>query len=132
MVIAEEEVRALQSLTLNELRTKWEVRYGAPPSIRSADMLRLALAWRIQAEVNGGLSRSARDALARTGRVVAEGQELGVGATLRRVWNGQEQVVHVVEGGFTWKGQTFRSLSAVASEIAGTRWNGPRFFGLRP
>lgn len=127
----EVDVRSLQALTLHELRREWEVRYGAPPPIRSADMLRLALAWRLQAQVHGGLSRTARDALSRTGRVVAEGQELGAGATLRRIWNGQEHVVHVVEGGFTWSGRTFRSLSAVATEIAGARWNGPRFFGLR-
>jgi hypothetical protein len=128
----EEEVRGLQALSLNDLRKVWEVRFGAPPPIRSADMLRLALAWRIQAQAHGGLSRTARDALSRTGRVVAEGQELGCGATLKRVWNGQEQVVRVVEGGFAWNGCTFRSLSAVATEIAGARWNGPRFFGLRP
>jgi hypothetical protein len=128
----EDDVRALLPLTLNQLRQVWEVRFGAPPSIRSADMLRLALAWRIQAQAHGGLSRTARDALARTGRVVAEGQELGAGATLSRVWNGQEHVVQVMEGGFTWNGRTFRSLSAVASEISGARWNGPRFFGLRP
>lgn len=70
-------------------------------------------------------------ALGRTGRVVAEGQDLGAGATLRRGWNGREEVVTVVEHGFDWSGRKFRSLSAVATAIAGTRWNGPRFFGLR-
>jgi hypothetical protein len=94
-------------------------------------MLRLLLAWRIQANVLGGLDRETRKALARTGRVVAEGQDLGVGTTFRRAWNGEEQVVTVVEQGFEWKGQRFKSLSAAASAIAGTRWNGPRFFGLR-
>jgi hypothetical protein len=63
--------------------------------------------------------------------VVAEGQELGIGTTFRRTCNGEEQVVTVVDSGFEWKGRRFKSLSAAATAIAGTRWNGPRFFGLR-
>ena len=55
-----------------------------------------------------------------------------MGATLRRQWQGKDITVEVVEGGFSWEGRKFRSLSAVATAIAGTRWNGPKFFGLRP
>jgi hypothetical protein len=127
----EVEVAALDGLDLHALRIKWRERFGAPPTFRSTEMLRLLLAWRIQALALGGLDRDTRDALSRTGRVVAEGQDLGVGATLRRVWNGEEQVVTVLGTGFEWNGRTFKSLSAAASAIAGTRWNGPRFFGLR-
>lgn len=125
------EVEALEDLNLHQLRDKWRERFGAPPKIRSPDMLRLLLAWRIQAIALGGLDRETRKALARTGRVVAEGQELGIGTTFRRTWKGEEQVVTVVESGFEWKGRRFKSLSAAATAIAGTRWNGPRFFGLR-
>ena len=127
----EVEVAALDGLDLHALRIKWRERFGAPPAFRSTEMLRLLLAWRIQALALGGLDRDTRHALSRTGRVVAEGQDLGVGATLRRVWNGEEQVVTVLGTGFEWNGRTFKSLSAAASAIAGTRWNGPRFFGLR-
>ena len=102
-----------------------------PPKFRSTEMLRLLLAWRIQAVALGGLDADTRAALSRTGRVVAEGQDLGIGATLQRTWNGEEQIVTVVERGFEWRGRTFKSLSAAATAIAGTRWNGPRFFGLR-
>ena len=126
------EVAALEGMHLQELREIWRERFGAPPTIRSTEMLRLLLAWRIQAVALGGLDKDTRDALARTGRVVAEGQDLGMGATLRRTWNGEDHVVTVVDGGFEWRGRTFKSLSAVATTIAGTRWNGPRFFGLRP
>lgn len=125
------EVAALEHMQLPELRETWRERFGAPPTFRSTEILRLLLAWRIQAVALGGLDKGTRDALARTGPVVAEGQDLGVGATLRRCWNGEDHVVTVLDGGFEWKGQTFRSLSAVATAIAGTRWNGPRFFGLR-
>jgi hypothetical protein len=122
---------ALEPLNLHQLRDKWRERFGAPPKIRSPDMLRLVLAWRIQAIALGGLDRETRKALARTGRVVAEGRDFGIGTTFRRTWNGEEHVVTVVENGFDWKGHRFKSLSGVASAIAGTRWNGPRFFGLR-
>jgi len=127
----EAEIAALENLNLHALRDKWRERFGAPPKFRSTEMLGLLLAWRIQALTLGGLDRETRNALSRTGRVVAEGQDLGVGATFRRTWNGEEQTVTVVDKGFDWNGQTFRSLSAVATAIAGTRWNGPRFFGLR-
>lgn len=127
----EADVAALEELDLHALRDKWRERFGAPPTFRSTEMLRLLLAWRIQALALGGLDKDTRDALARTGRVVAEGQDLGIGATLCRTWNGEEQVVTVVDKGFDWNGRTFKSLSAVATAIAGTRWNGPRFFGLR-
>lgn len=127
----EAEVEALEDLILHQLRDRWRERFGAPPKIRSPEMLRLLLAWRIQAIALGGLDRDTRKALARTGRVVAEGQDLGVGTTFRRTWNGEEQVVIVVESGFEWQKRRFKSLSAAATAIAGTRWNGPRFFGLR-
>jgi hypothetical protein len=127
----ETEVAALEDLDLHALRHKWGERFGAPPKFRSTEMLRLLLAWRIQALALGGLDRDTRDALSRTGPVVAEGQDLGIGATFRRTWNGEDHVVTVVHKGFDWNGRTFKSLSAVASAIAGTRWNGPRFFGLR-
>lgn len=52
------------------------------------------------------------------------------GGRLLREWNGVTHVVDVIEGGFMWNGQTWRSLSAIAREITGAHWSGPRFFGL--
>ena len=127
-----DEVGALARLDLFALRERWERQFGPAPRFRSVELFRLMLAWRLQAEVSGGLDPTTRKALRATGPVVAEGQDLGVGATLRRCWNGEEIMVEVIDGGFRWNGQTFRSLSAVASTITGSRWNGPRFFGLRP
>jgi hypothetical protein len=127
----EAEVASLEELDLHALRDNWRERFGAPPKFRSTEMLRLLLAWRIQALALGGLDRDTREALSRTGPVVAEGQDLGIGATFRRTWNGEDHVVTVVDKGFDWNGRTFKSLSAVATAIAGTHWNGPRFFGLR-
>ena len=89
------------------------------------------LAWRIQVTMLGGLDADTRKALARSGAVEPEGRQLGVGATLRREWQGAEVIVRVTDKGFDWNGRTFRSLSAAATAIAGSKWNGPRFFGLR-
>ena len=70
-------------------------------------------------------------ALAKTGAVAAEGRHLGIGARLTRNWKGREVEVVVEEQGFRWQDRHYPSLSAAATAIAGTRWNGPRFFGLR-
>ena len=128
----EAEVGALMRLDLFQLREVWRERFGSPPAFRSVDLFRLMLAWRLQAAVHGGLDAETKKALRSAGPVVAQGQELGLGAVIRRQWQGREVSVEVVEDGFSYEGRTYRSLSAVASAIAGTKWNGPRFFGLRP
>ena len=116
---------------LASLRAHWPARWGPPPLLRSVGLLRLTIAWRLQAEALGGLDRAARRQIARTGRLQPEGQELGLGARLRREWQGRMVEVVVTPEGFRWADRTFPSLSAAATAIAGTRWNGPRFFGLR-
>ena len=126
-----DEVAALRYLDLFEMRAVWAKRFGPPPKFQSVELFRLMLAWRIQAAVLGGLDQETLKALRRSGPVIAEGQELGTGATISRSWQGEKVVVAVVDGGFAWNGTTFRSLSAVASAITGSRWNGPKFFGMR-
>lgn len=126
------EVEALERLDLFEMRALWAERFGTAPRFQSVELFRLMLAWRLQAAVHGGLDPATRKALRRSGPVVAEGQDLGAGATIRRQWQGAEVVVHVGDDGFVWDGRKFRSLSAVATAITGSRWNGPKFFGLRP
>ena len=125
------EVEALERLDLEGLRSLWRHRYGVPPRLRSVELLRLSLAWRLQAEAFGGLDRETHRQLRRRGPVHAEGLELGAGAKLRREWRGRVVEVEVQADGFRWDGRIYASLSAVATAIAGTRWNGPRFFGLR-
>jgi hypothetical protein len=126
-----EEVEALDRLDLEGLREVWRARFGTPPRLRSPELLRLTLAWRMQAEVFGDLDHDTRRQLRRKGRVRMEGLELGVGARLQREWQGSVVEVVVEDDGFRWGDRTYRSLSAAATAIAGSRWNGPRFFGLR-
>jgi len=128
---AESLVVEIGQMNLEQLREAWRRRYGAPPSLRSVSIMRLQLAWRVQAEAFGGLDAVTRRALARTGAVEVEGKHLGVGARLSRNWKGRRVEVVVEERGFWWNGALFPSLSAAATAIAGSRWNGPRFFGLR-
>ena len=128
---AEKTVAEIETLDLEGLRSLWRERYGAPPPLRSVPILRQLLSWRVQAQAMGGLDPDTPKTLSRSGPVQAEGRHLGVGARLTRIWKGREVVVVVEEKGFRWGDQVFPSLSAAATAIAGTRWNGPRFFGLR-
>lgn len=118
-------------MDLVALRGFWGKRYGAPPPLQSVPILRQLLAWRVQAEDDGGLDAATRKALARTGAAAPEGQHLGIAARLNRKWKGRTVEVVVEEVGFRCEGRLFPSLSAAATAIAGSKWNGPRFFGLR-
>ena len=124
-------VAEIAQLDLDGLRRFWAQRYGTPPALRSVAILRQLLAWRVQAAAQGGLGGEARRALARTGKLRAEGLALGIGARLTRQWQGKTHEVIVEAGGFRWEERSYPSLSAVATAIAGSKWNGPRFFGLR-
>lgn len=124
-------IQALEPMALGELRMEWENQYGPSPALRSPDLLRLILAWRLQAKANGGLDPAIRRKLKRTGPVFSEGLNLGEGAKITREWQGLTEEVSVERNGFRWKGNCYPSLSAVALAISGTRRNGPKFFSLR-
>ena len=126
----EQEIATLAAQNLDALRTTWQRLYGPPPPLRSPELLRLLLAWRLQAQALGGLDRDTRRQLKRPGARTVE-PALGVGARLRREWQGRVVEVEVEAAGFRWSGTLYPSLSAAATAIAGSRWNGPRFFGLR-
>lgn len=130
-VAAMEEVRALRALDLRELRLKWKERYGCPPTFRSTELLRRVLAWRIQEEAFGGLDSETKRLLRRSSERVSARQTLTQGTVLRREWKGVVHEVTVTADGFAYGGKSWKSLLVIATEIAGSRWNGPRFFGLR-
>ncbi|MGI9492541.1 MAG: DUF2924 domain-containing protein [Geminicoccaceae bacterium] len=125
------EIEALERLDLDGLRALWRERYGAPSGLRSEELLRLCLAWRLQAQALGGLDRQTRRRLKNRSIPKTKGQNLGIGAKLSREWQGEMIEVVVEAKGFRWNDKTWPSLSAIARAATGTRWNGPRFFGLR-
>jgi hypothetical protein len=131
-------LEALSELTPNELRKEWWRLYRSQPPRLSRDLLVRAIAYRIQELRYGGLTKAtsrklralveARDAGA---EIAKEGtQRIRAGARLIREWNGRTHTVTVEEEGFTYAGRNYPSLSAIAREITGARWSGPRFFGL--
>lgn len=128
---ADVDCAALGGLGLEPLRAIWRERFGAAPGIRSPEILALMLAWRIQALRDGGLDGEARRAIRRKASAPAL-TALTPGTRLTREWQGVRHQVVVEPGGqFRYRDELHRSLSQVARKITGSRWNGPRFFGLR-
>ena len=121
----------LGGLGLEPLRTIWRERFGAPPAIRSPEILSLMLAWRIQAAREGGLDGELRRTMRRQASAPVA-TALIPGTRLTREWQGvRHEVVVEPDGRFRHRDELHRSLSQVARKITGSRWNGPRFFGLR-
>lgn len=126
------QLAAIPALPWTALRQRWFDLTGRPvPRVRHA-LLRMALAWELQARVHGGLSKRSEQALAQMSNAVTAANG-GKGLKLVREWHG---VLHTVtldpDGTVHWDGQQWRSLSEVARAITGTRWSGPAFFGLKP
>jgi hypothetical protein len=138
------EIARLRGLDIGELRARWHTVFGrrAPLHLPRHLLFRI-LAYRLQVDQLGDLDADSRRVLERGGsgsseaidRLVADlnrsRTELRPGTLLTREWDGHLQQVMVLADGFTWNGRTYRSLSKAAFAITGSRWNGPRFFGLR-
>jgi hypothetical protein len=134
------EIATLQSLNVEQLKAGWRTLYqNEAPSRFSRDLLRRAVAYRIQERALGGVKPATRrlfqqvaaDAHARRPLKLAPLRRLEPGAVLIREWHGVKHKVAVRENGFSFRGQHYRSLSAVARLITGSRWSGPLFFGLK-
>jgi hypothetical protein len=123
----------VESLDYAGLKARYQelLRRPSPPRL-SLDLLRRALAYQLQADWLGGLAPKVEKLLQSSSspRNLNRHRRLDPGSQLVREWQGGMHVVDVIEGGYRWQGQRYASLSAVAREITGTRWSGPRFFGL--
>lgn len=121
----------LAGMGLVDLREEWRRHFGAPPKLRSPELLGLMLAYRLQAAAEGGIDVDLR----RTLRRPSAGKTSSVltpGTRLAREWQGvRHEVTFEPDGRVRWQGEDYRSLSEAARAITGSRWNGPRFFGLR-
>jgi hypothetical protein len=142
--LLDNEIARLRGLDVGELRARWHTvfRRAALPHLPRHLLFRI-LAYRLQADQLGDLDADTRRLLERVGSGSSEGIDrlvvdlkrsrtgLRPGTLLTREWDGHLQQVMVLADGFSWNGTTYRSLSKVAFAITGSRWNGPRFFGLR-
>ena len=142
---AEDEIAHLRGLDLAGLRARWQSAFQRPPLPHVPwHLLFAVLAFRIQADRFGDLDYETRKVLDRpdskesgpamAGRLESldrKRADLTPGTVLVREWDRKSHRVMVLAEGFAWNGQTYDSLTKVALAITGTRWNGPRFFGLR-
>jgi hypothetical protein len=138
----EREVARLRDLDVKALRARWHTvfRRRAPAHLPRHLLFRV-LAYRLQVDRLGDLDDGTKRLLDRPDGPAAVGKraiqrgrdkrDLRPGTLLVREWKGEQQRVMVLPEGFAWKDKTYPSLSKVAFAITGSRWNGPRFFGLR-
>jgi len=129
----------LERQTIDGLRVEW-VRWlpGPVPAIKSRDVLRYLIAWRVQAQVHGGYDPETARRLKQLVADYSEGKTLApktrramaAGTVLSREWKGRVHKVTVEARGFSYEGKAYASLSEIARIITGTRWSGPRLFGL--
>lgn len=152
-----DQVTALASLARDELLVRWQKAHGSPqPKGIRHELLVRSAAWHLQAKHFGGLSPATRRALKAAMAEVERGMakppppsirhrglaasadvpghrrrsQCSPGARLLRDWNGKTHVVDVIEDGFVFQARVYRSLTAIARQITGAHWSGPRFFGL--
>ncbi len=133
-----EQLIALATMSPAQLRAEWRRVYRTLPPALSANLLRRGIAWRIQERQYGGLAaQTARDLTRIAASPIDRGTDarleinLRAGTRLVRSWRGATYAVAVVEDGFLFEERRYSSLTAIAREITGAAWSGPRFFGLK-
>jgi len=142
------ELAQLENMTVAQLADRYAELMGRYPSSRNRRYLQKRLAWRVQELAEGGLIPETIQRVVELGDALPERWRLlqvqnvpklcvpepkhgpKPGTVLRRVYQGTEHVVTVLEGGFEYEGGNYKSLSKIAQEITGTRWNGLVFFGV--
>ena len=133
---------ALKTTSTPDLKQQWRELFDSEPPPFNRRHLESRLAYRIQELAYGGLKPETIRRLERLGEELDGGDKKKrgmrldrdrpiMGTRLLREWQGVEQIVTVTADGFEWQGRPYKSLSAIARAITGTRWNGWVFFGLK-
>lgn len=134
------ELGQLPTMPIAQLRERYRTLFrDDPPSAFGPDLLRRSIAHRLQENAYGGLPREVKRQLNRLIKTMVNGglgrietpRRIKPGSELVRTWAGKAHRVIVLDAGYAYGGRTYSSLSEIATSITGTRWNGPRFFGLR-
>ena len=136
----ERQIAELSTLSAPMLRQRFQEVFGKTPALRtSPELLRLALAYRLQEEAESGLPPRTRSLLTRLESRLKEGKPVVSNATIRlkpgtrlvRMWKHERHQVTVLAQGFEYLGRRYSNLSVIAREIADSPWSGPAFFGLQ-
>jgi hypothetical protein len=131
MAKLDDQLGELETMSKAGLNDRWAKLTGQPAPKVSEKMLRLALAYELQAKALGGLSRKTRQRLDQVATKTST-NEARPGMRLAREFGGTVHVVTIGDAGqVIWNEREWRSLSEVARVITGTRWSGPAFFGLK-
>jgi len=127
----DDQLARLETLSPAELRAEWVVVVKSPAPRLSADLLRHGIAYHLQAK--GKLGPRQERKLRRLSNPAAKppAPKLTAGTRLIRSWNGRTISATVTDAGFEFEDRSYTSLSAIAREVTGTIWSGPRFFGLK-
>ncbi len=134
------QIGALKSMPVAALKARWRELFDAEAPPYNRRFLESRLAYRIQELAHGGLKAETLERLAALAEQVGGKRTKGArsaqerpitGTRLIREWRGVEHSVTVRDDGFEYQGRSYKSLSAVARQITGTRWNGLVFFGLK-
>ncbi|HEY0219221.1 MAG TPA: DUF2924 domain-containing protein [Afipia sp.] len=134
------ELDGLTKASIVDLRKRYREFFRTdPPKAFGRDLLRRSIAHKIQENAYGGLSRPTQRMLGQLVKASSSKpngkldlpRRIKPGSELVRIWKGNTYRVVVQAEGFFYEGKTYAGLSEIASLIAGSRWNGPRFFGLR-
>ena len=152
------EIAVLNDMTVAELRARYAEVFGEETRSHHKDFLVKRIAWRLQSQAEGDLSERAQARAAELANdadirmtpprrtAAPDGQPAAVGTlrisadkrlpmpgtVLSRQYKGRTVIVTILPNGFEYEGKVYRSLSAVATAVTGTHWNGYHFFNLRP
>lgn len=133
----EDQIEVLGKLPRTELVEAWRKQFNCdPPKGVKRGLLERAAGYGLQVKRGGGLKRDTHKSLLTVARgsqptvSVFPPQKLVPGSRLVREWHGHTHCVEVTDDGFEWNGEQYSSLSAIACAITGTKWSGPRFFGV--
>lgn len=131
--MTQEEIDHWLSADRQMLEQVWIGTMGqAPPKRLSRPLMAKILVSELQWEASGQSRQAIIRAYERAVHAATwKTPKAAKGTRLVREWNGKEHIVDVTDEGFAWRGETWSSLTAIATEITGTKWSGPRFFGVK-
>lgn len=123
----------LSAMSRDDLVAVWRNHFGtqAPRKMRSNTLARILSCeqqWEQSGENRAAIRRKLERVIETDQKSVPAASE---GTRLIREWHGREHIVDVIDGAYHWNGKSWKSLSAIAREITGARWSGPRFFRVK-